>query len=237
VSGLGDLCAMGHLVIGSNAVFYEVPTLGGAKRVARCAKCDNVQRTRKGKEELKNVPGSVCTNGHPMIDGSYLVRKSANGKNRYDCKECQRDRKARLKARRAKEAKPKVKQKLEPKISEAEERRERKLAHEAKQGSGNFKSLNYLKLNKRGRLTSTALEMAMDRKRARCDGKEHLWVDYDEEDKSSWPSTSLAEAMCMGCPLLRECGRHASAIKPYIGVWAGQVWYQGKVYKEEEVNG
>jgi hypothetical protein len=37
--------------------------------------------------------------------------------------------------------------------------------------------------------------------------------------------------LCEGCPLLVECGRFAAAYRPPLGVWAGEVWVDGKIRK------
>jgi len=71
-----------------------------------------------------------------------------------------------------------------------------------------------------------ALHQAYDVARGNCDEKPAAWIDYPEDAP---PQRSVARAMCADCPLFNECGEFAKATKPYIGVWAGQIYQDGKV--------
>ena len=196
--------------------------------------------------------GSTCKNGHLVTEENHFVQMR-KGVESIGCKKCKRERnrayQQKSEAYKAKRKEYDAKRRRDWKAINAKRvdtnrvaANEAKLEVEVKQGAGNYNSLNYLKLNKRGRDASTPLETAMDAgTRAKCFGMEELWIDYDhqnpdhdESDRSTWPSKQLAEAMCHGCPLLRECGRFATATKPRMGVWAGQVWFEGKIVREEE---
>lgn len=89
-----------------------------------------------------------------------------------------------------------------------------------------YGGLNYLKLNKRQRLAWQPLEKAFDNERGLCYKNPGPYIDYEDGDE---PHSSTAYALCYGCPMLVECGRFANAYKPVVGVWAGQVWINGKV--------
>ena len=108
------------------------------------------------------------------------------------------------------------------------EREDKLLANEVKKGSATFNSLNYLKLSKRAGQASQALEDAFDRARAKCYGNPRRYMDYEEGRE---PSAIDAYKLCEGCPLMVECGRFAAAYRPPLGVWAGEVWVDGKVKK------
>jgi hypothetical protein len=84
---------------------------------------------------------------------------------------------------------------------------------------------DHLKLPIRAIKAESELHLAMEEDRAKCEGREAEWIDYDEE---SAPNRSVARAMCEGCPLLRECGIFADESKPAWGVWGGNVYVDGK---------
>jgi hypothetical protein len=86
-------------------------------------------------------------------------------------------------------------------------------------------ALNYLKLNKRAERSSIALHKKMVNNKPKCQDNPGPYVDYDEDK----PPTKLqAYVMCQGCPVLIECARLATAYKPVIGVWGGEVYSDGK---------
>lgn len=93
----------------------------------------------------------------------------------------------------------------------------------------NYTGLNYLKLNKRSQRAWEPLEKAFDRTRSLCHENPGPYIDYDEGRP---PTRDEAYMLCEGCPMLVECARFASAYKPIIGVWGGEVWENGKVVKK-----
>jgi len=112
-----------------------------------------------------------------------------------------------------------------------EEKNDKALRRDISKGSGNFPSLNYLKLTKRQQLASKPLEQQLDQETPNCADRSAEFVDYKEEDE---PTPDGAYALCIGCPMLVECGRFANAIRPAVGVWGGQVWRDGKVVKPDD---
>jgi len=113
-----------------------------------------------------------------------------------------------------------------------EERNDRALRNDIRKGSSNFPSLNYLKLTKRQQLAMSPLEDALDSFQPNCKDRSAEFVDYSEDFE---PSPAVAYEMCRGCPMMVQCGRFASAYRPPVGVWAGQVWRNGKVV-ENDIN-
>lgn len=111
-----------------------------------------------------------------------------------------------------------------------EEKNDKALQRDIKKGSGNFPSLNYLRLTKRQQFASTPLERKLDDVVPNCQNRANEFVDYEEEDE---PSAGDAYLMCEGCPMLVECARFANTYKPPVGVWGGQVWRNGKVVKDD----
>lgn len=111
-----------------------------------------------------------------------------------------------------------------------EERNDRSLQNDIRKGSGNFPSLNYLKLTKRQQLAMSPLEDALDNVEPNCKDKSAQWIDYHEDFE---PTPKAAYEMCKGCPMMVQCARFASAYKPPVGVWGGQVWRDGKVVEDE----
>lgn len=111
-----------------------------------------------------------------------------------------------------------------------EEKNDKALQRDIKKGSGNFPSLNYLRLTKRQQLASIPLERKLDEVVPNCQNRSGEFVDYGEEDE---PSAGDAYFMCGGCPMLVECGRFANTYRPPVGVWGGQVWRNGKVVKDD----
>lgn len=89
----------------------------------------------------------------------------------------------------------------------------------------NYSQLNYLKLTRRAQRALIPLEAKYDEERSTCYANPGPWIDYDEDNP---PTRREAYDMCNDCPMLVECGRFAAALKPYIGVWAGEVWQDGK---------
>jgi hypothetical protein len=87
-------------------------------------------------------------------------------------------------------------------------------------------ALNYLKLNKRAERMSDVLQKAMTQNKAKCAAKPELWIDYEDGEE---PTKNQAYVMCHDCPVLVECARFASAYRPAVGVWGGEVYSEGKL--------
>lgn len=224
---VGDFCKKGHKLEGENAQFYMNH---GVERV-RCKVCNTAPQN-------KVKIGDSCKYGH-KIAGENLARIKRDGKEYFRCRECMnaryRERRERAKengeidllreyeARRRREWKMRTR----PDEFERESRNADKLLKkEIREGSATFNSLKYLKLGKRASIASKALEDAYDRARAKCYSNPAPYIDYDEGRE---PRDIEAYKLCEGCPLMVECGRFAAAYKPPIGVWAGEVWVDGKV--------
>jgi Transcription factor WhiB len=114
-----------------------------------------------------------------------------------------------------------------------EEKNDKALQKDITRGSGNFPSLNYLKLTKRQQVAMTPLEVALDNKTPNCKNNPGEYIDYHEDYE---PTAQRAYEMCGGCPMLVECARFANAYRPPIGVWGGQVWREGKVVPSDYSN-
>jgi|TARA_R110002153_G_scaffold58283_2_gene159887 hypothetical protein len=115
-----------------------------------------------------------------------------------------------------------------------EEKNDKALSRDIKKGSGNFPSLNYLKLSKRQQIAMEPLEVALDNKVPNCQDNPEEYIDYGEDDE---PTPDKAYWMCKDCPMLIECARFANAYRPPIGVWGGEVWKEGKVIKDDNNQG
>lgn len=111
-----------------------------------------------------------------------------------------------------------------------EEKNDKALRRDISKGSGNFPSLNYLKLTKRQQLASKPLEQKLDSAVPHCEGRADEFIDYHEDYE---PTPDRAYDMCAGCPMLVECARFANTFRPPVGVWGGQVWRNGKVVKHD----
>lgn len=88
-----------------------------------------------------------------------------------------------------------------------------------------YSQLNYLRLTKRAQRALEPLEEKFDQTRSTCYQNPGPYIDYDEDDP---PTKEDAYLICKACDMLVECGRFAAASKPYIGVWGGEVWQDGK---------
>lgn len=226
---VGDFCDKGHKIEGENAQFY---LNHGVERV-RCRECNCAP---KNKIQI----GDTCKKGH-KIEGENLVRKKKDGQEVFRCRECSniaaRARRERavqsgdIYAIRERDAERRRAWRLRqtPDLVEREiKENDRQLLSEVKKGSATFNSLKYLKLSKRAGQASQALEDAFDRARAKCYANPGPYIDYEEGEE---PRQIDAYRLCEGCPLLVECGRFAAAYHPPIGVWAGEVYVDGKVKK------
>jgi hypothetical protein len=226
---VGDFCKKGHKIEGDNAQFYMNH---GVERV-RCAECNKTPATRVS-------IGDKCKYGH-IVAGENLSRIKRDGKEFFRCRECSNERHRERRRRAVENGTIDIIREYEAqrKRESAERRRpseyakslkraDKLLASEVKKGSATFNSLKYLKLGKRASQASQALEDAFDRARAKCYSNPAPYIDYDEGED---PRPIDAYRLCEGCPLMVECGRFAAAYRPPIGVWAGEVWVDGKVKK------
>lgn len=114
-----------------------------------------------------------------------------------------------------------------------EERNDKTLRAEIERGATSFPSLNYLKLTKRQQIAMAPLEEALDSLQPNCKNRSAEFVDYHEDYE---PTPERAYEMCRSCPMLVQCGRFANAYRPPVGVWAGQVWRDGKVVTGDNSN-
>ena len=221
---VGDFCRKGHKIEGDNAQTY---LNHGIERV-RCGECNRIH------PNTRLQIGDICINGHKIEgDNAHWIKNKDGGADVLRCVTCTRDRKARyLEAHKDnKEFQERVReQRRNAKAKRNEknraERYEKILAVEVTQSSGSYTGLRYLNLNKRSQRMWEPLEKKFGEVRSLCYEKPTNYIDYEEQDT---PSKDEAFRMCNGCPMLVECGRFANAYKPVIGVWAGEVWQEGKV--------
>jgi hypothetical protein len=90
-------------------------------------------------------------------------------------------------------------------------------------------ALNYMRLGKRADRASGSLQKKLDSAEPNCAGNPGPYVDYPDDDI---PTPTEAYVMCKGCPVLLECARFASAYKPTVGVWGGEVYVDGKPLRD-----
>jgi hypothetical protein len=105
------------------------------------------------------------------------------------------------------------------------QRRAAERADELIQAGKEDNALKYLLLNKRAERASVALHKKMEHTEPNCIDNPRPYTDYPEDD----PPTKLqAFLMCQDCPVMVECARFATAYRPAIGVWGGEVYSDGK---------
>lgn len=231
---LGDTCKKGHVIVNENAQTY-VNHLGNV--VLRCRTCNVTNASHP-----TMVVGGVCRRGHKLEGDNLRLRSINGGKPFVECAECKRingkekrDR-ARLKRndnpeyRRLVIERERKRQMMHSKTAQREaEKFDKQLALEVTTvTNGRYSGLNYLKLNKRAQKAWEPLAEAFDRSQAKCYKNPGPYIDYEDE---ATPLASEAFKLCQGCPMLVECGRFAAAYRPVIGVWAGEVWIEGKVIR------
>lgn len=220
----GDFCRRGHKIEGDNVQTY---LNHGVERV-RCAECNRI------KPNVKLQVGDVCIYGHKIEGDNVLwIKSSRTEALGLRCKTCDAGRKERYRQAHKdnKEYQARVRDNRrrshEKKVEKNRaERYEKILAVEVTKSSGSYTGLRYLNLNKRSQLAWEPLDKKFGEVRSLCYEKPAYYVDYDEETP---PSKAEAFKLCNGCPMLVECGRFANAYRPVIGVWAGEVWQEGKV--------
>ena len=219
---IGDTCKKGHDISGDNVQYY---TNQGVQRV-RCSTCNQPPRNMIPKRK----PGDICKNGHIMLGDNLGSRTNPAMKDRvsYFCRECGRAalRKSQDRKYNRSEAERDKRDRLQSKSALQAARRASERADQLIEAGKEENALNYLQLNKRAERASDTLQKAMVVSKAKCADNPGKWIDYDNEET---PTKREAYLMCVGCPLLVECARFASAYKPAIGVWGGEVYYEGKL--------
>ena len=86
-------------------------------------------------------------------------------------------------------------------------------------------ALNYLNLTKRAQRANEKLQQTLDNSSPNCHDNPGPYMDYPENRP---PSAERAYELCKGCPVLADCARFASAYRPPMGVWGGEVYVDGK---------
>lgn len=207
----GRFCDAGHEVVGGNAKVYNDD---GVKRVA-CRQCSFT-----GVRVNKLSVGDICRNGHPVV-GDNAEEYTEGGSVYVRCGEC-------FAYRNTLKNNPGLtREQFSALRKEGKVNGHGKIKSESKT-SVSYATLNYLKLSKRAKRAWEPLEKAFDQTRGLCYNNSEDFIDYEDEFT---PTPVEAYKMCEGCPILVECGRFANAYKPIIGVWAGQVWVNGKVVR------
>jgi hypothetical protein len=225
---VGGLCKNGHLLDNGNEVFH----MRNGKRYVTCRTCRSAAASASAK---RTQIGDICKRGHKIMgENAEYYRHARNNAEHVRCRKCRlmnaRERQARFRQT------PEYKQYLEARReresayrSESQKRADRYdkiLAVEVTQTNGSYTGLNYLKLGKRAQRAWEPLAEKFDQARGLCYRNPGPYIDYEEENT---PSPNQAFQLCKGCPMLVECARFASAYKPVIGVWGGEVWDNGKV--------
>jgi len=221
---IGDTCKRGHIISGDNAQRY----INQGKQRVRCSTCNQPPRN----SELRKQPGDLCKKGHIIIGDNLTVRATTAGLvNR--CVTCNRDavKKSYNKRYNISDEDRDKRDRNQSKSALQSARRAADKADELIVKGKDDSALTYLKLNKRGERASDALQEAMLKGRAKCAGNPAPYIDYDEELP---PTKDQAYAMCEGCPVLVDCARFASAYRPAIGVWGGEVWSNGSLQHKQE---
>jgi hypothetical protein len=215
---IGDRCKRGHEITGDNIQYY----INQGKQRVRCSQCNQPPRSSLRAKK----PGDVCKRGH-LIDGENLGMKSFAERTQYFCKECRRESVRSHANRKSNYVDLAEQDRLERNRQRAQSQAGKRAADRADEmisAGKEEKALNYLQLNRRAERASDALQKAMLKNKAKCAKNPGPYMDYDENDP---PSKSRAYALCVDCPVLVECARFASASKPAIGVWGGEVYQEG----------
>jgi hypothetical protein len=210
---IGDKCKRGHSIEGDNVQHYT----NQGKPHVRCKACN---------QPPKNPPkkrGDLCKQGH-TIDGPNYGERVIFGKMQAFCRQCAKEAVRRYQEKKSGQgaiAKPTNKDKNEKQA----QRRAAERADEMIVAGKEENALNYLRLTKRAERASIALHKKMVSTEPNCIDSPEQWIDYDEDNP---PSKLQAFLMCQDCPVLVECARFATAYKPAVGVWGGEVYKDGK---------
>lgn len=227
---VGDTCKKGHLLEGDNVQMFKTRLGNDA---VRCRTC-NLAAGKRVKYKL----GNKCLKGHVLTPETTRIHNNPTG-NSLICRTCETNRRKERWAERVNSPEYQA-QKLESVAKRGTVKRTRKEQARAERydkilaveldgnTTGKYTGLNYLKLNKRSQRAWVPLEEAFDRTTSKCYENPGPYIDYDED---AVPLASQAYKLCEGCPMLVECARFASAYKPVIGVWGGEVWIDGKVVR------
>lgn len=205
---IGDRCKKGHVIDGENIQRY----MNQGRLRVRCKTCNQPPKN------LPKKPGDKCKHGH-IIDGDNLGEKMQFGIVHLYCKICARN--ATRKSARKKASSATLRdQRSEQSAIKAADKADR-LIEAGKEEQG----LAYLRLNKRAERAAETLQKNLGNGKPNCEGNPGPYMDYDEEHP---PTRLQAYVMCEGCPVLLECSRFASAYRPPMGVWGGEVYVNGK---------
>jgi len=207
---IGDVCKKGHVIAGDNVQQY----VNRGNPHIRCALC-NVPPKNPVKKR-----GDLCKHGH-VIDGNNYGERLSFGKVQAFCMACSRDAQKRAydKKHRPQDTGKKERQALQAQQRAAE--KADKLISEGKDES----ALKYLQLTKRAERAAETLQKKLGDDTPLCEDNPGPYIDYAEGEE---PSAIEAYLMCKGCPVLLECARFATAYKPPVGVWGGEVYIDGK---------
>jgi hypothetical protein len=215
---IGDTCKRGHEISGENIQYY----INQGRQRVRCATCNQPPRNVSPAKK----PGDVCKNGH-LIDGENMGIKFVGDKTQYFCRECRRMSVRSYQKKKNNNFDEVEQQRLERNRQRAHAQAAKRAADRADElieSGKEERALNYLQLSKRADRASAALQKAMLKNKAKCADNPAPYIDYDENNQ---PSKNRAYLLCVDCPVLVECARFASASKPAIGVWGGEVYYEG----------
>jgi hypothetical protein len=225
---VGDFCKKGHKIEGDNAQHYMNRGITPAVRCFQCTMSSSAIRPR-------TKEGDLCSKGHVIAGQNMkLVKHKGDGKTYLKCVICFRE--STRDRQRAWRDTPQYQEYL-ARRREADEAKQARsnevafkndviLAEEVKKTNGSYTGLNYLRLGKRAQRAWEPLEKAFDNSRGNCYRNPADYIDYEEDFE---PTRVQAYKLCEECPMLVECGRFASAYKPVVGVWGGEVWKNGKV--------
>ena len=210
---IGDLCKRGHRIEGDNVQYYRNR---GVPHV-RCAQCNKPPRQKSKKR------GDECKHGH-LLDGPNYGERMVNGKTQVFCRACHRQS---VRKNAGLEPIPTAND-----VERAEHRAYRKASDRAdgliEKGKVD-NALNYMRLGKRADRAAEALHQKLDAVEPNCAENPGPYIDYPEDNP---PTPMEAYVMCQGCPVLLECARFATAYKPMVGVWGGELYIDGKPVKD-----
>lgn len=151
----------------------------------------------------KRMKGTHCSNGHEFTEENTFVRP-------YDktrvCRECRRQ------YARKKYQQDKASGKLKPKKSE----------------QAQVKIPDYLSLSEKSGEIYKRLSKGMTEHETECMSDPGPFVDYPEKVEDS-----VAEYLCFGCPLIKNCYDFAVSNKEEYGIWGG-INFTKEVHRDDE---
>ena len=211
---IGDTCKRGHKIEGDNVQHY---TNQGRPHV-RCAQCNQPPKNKARQR------GDICKNGH-VIDGQNYAERTQFGKVQVFCRQCSKESMRRYSNKVRGEGAIDNGTGNRQKNERQAQRRAAERADELIQAGKDDAALNYLKLNKRAERASITLHKKMVSTEPNCAKNPGPYIDYDDDNL---PTKLEAFLMCQDCPVMIECARFATAYKPAVGVWGGEVYRDGK---------